>query len=90
MNFEDAFADLSVQAFDWVFVPFVEVLVDKRAPYNTVGSIIDWNIFIQILTGMSMFEDFFIVQKALLPFSLRSLMARLKFPVDVIFSPKHV
>ena len=41
VNFEDAFADLSVQAFDWVFVPFVEVLVDKRAPYNTVGSIID-------------------------------------------------
>ena len=39
---------------------------------------------------MSMFEDFFIVQKALLPFSLRSLMARLKFPVDVIFSPKYV
>ena len=35
MNFEDAFADLSVQAFDWVFVPFVEVLVDERAPHFT-------------------------------------------------------
>ena len=32
---EDAFADLSVQGFHWLFVPFLEVLVHKRAPHFT-------------------------------------------------------
>ena len=35
VNSEDAFANLSVQAFHWVFVPFLEVLVHERAPHFT-------------------------------------------------------
>ena len=31
----DAFADLSMQAFDWAFVPFLKVLVHERAPHFT-------------------------------------------------------
>ena len=59
-------------------------------PYSIIGSITDLNIFIQTLTGISIHEDFLMDQKALLPLSRRSLMARLKFPVAVMFNPRYV